>query len=114
MMVMMVNDDDVYEYGLASGAHSRYSGRLVETFVHKLYDLPVLPDCDVRAPRPGARGTHWTCVRRGRGRGALPQYRGTAQQLGRLPSTAKQLEGIPGFWANTAHFATFVPGFWAK
>jgi hypothetical protein len=23
-------------------------------------------------------------------------------------------QSIPGFWANTAHFATFVPGFWAK
>ena len=36
MMVMMVNDDDVYEYGLASGAHSRDSGRLVEAFGQRL------------------------------------------------------------------------------
>ena len=34
--LMMVNDDDVYEYGLASGAHSRDSGRLVEAFGQRL------------------------------------------------------------------------------
>ena len=26
----------------------------------------------------------------------------------------KAAKHFPGFWANTAHFATFVPGFWAK